>query len=115
MMSFIKFTYISAGAGLLVPLMFRAVWYFINQHANIKTQIIVEKLMLLLWPTSLMTLPSSPDPNFEVKLFIISLVSNILVYAIFGALIWLGLRKHVSFLAIAGFLLIALWYWLLSL
>lgn len=114
-MSFLKVISIFAGAGLLGPLMLRSVWYFLDQYTNLKTQLIVEKLMLLVWPTSLMALPSSIDPGFEVKLFIISLVTNILLYVILGSLVWLGLRKHIGFLVVACILLIILWSWLLSL
>lgn len=112
MKTFTKYTAIFSGVGLLVPLIFRAVWHYLNQYANIKVQMFVEKLMLLLWPTSIMALPASPDPSFEAKLFFISLGANILFYAILGTLIGLGLRKHISFLVVA-FLLVAVVWWLL--
>ena len=101
-------------SGVLVPVVFRAMWYFLNQSANVKAGLIMEKLMLVLWPTSLMTLPASPDPGFETKLFLISMIANVVVYGVLGLLIWLGLRKHVSFLALAGFPLFAVWWWLLT-
>ena len=109
-----QFTAIFAATGVLVPVVFRAMWYFLNQSANVKAGLIMEKLMLVLWPTSLMTLPASPDPGFETKLFLISMIANVVVYGVFGLLIWLGLRKHVSFLALAGFPLFAVWWWLLT-
>lgn len=109
-----QFTAIFAATGVLVPVVFRAMWYFLNQSANVKAGLIMEKLMLVLWPTSLMTLPASPDPGFETKLFLISMIANVVVYGVLGLLIWLGLRKHVSFLALAGFPLFAVWWWLLT-
>ena len=45
-----KFIAIFAAMGLLVPVVFRAVWYFLNQHPNLKVDLIAEKLMLVLWP-----------------------------------------------------------------
>jgi small basic protein len=114
-MSIVKFTEIFAVFGLLIPVIFRSAWYYLNKSGSIKIQIIVEKLMLILWPTSIITLPASYDSNFETKLFIISLLTNCLLYAMIGVLIWLGIRKHISFLAIAGIFLFLLWYWLLTL
>ncbi len=109
-----RFTAIFAAAGLVIPLLFRGAWYFLNQSTNLNVHVVVEKLMLLLWPTSLMTLPTSPEPSFETKLFLISLVANVIVYSVIGALVWLGMRKHVVFFAIAGLPLIAIWWWLLT-
>lgn len=113
-MTFVRFTAIFAAIGLLVPLLFRGAWYFLNQSTNLNVHIVVERLMLLLWPTSLMTLPASPDPSFETKLFLFSLVANVIVYSIIGALVWLGLRRHVVFFTVAGLPLIAIWWWLFT-
>ena len=109
-----RFMLAYAGLGLLIPFMFRVIWYFIDQRANLKAGIIVEKLMLMLWPTSLMTLPASDEPGFETKLFLISLAANVVLYALVGFLIWLGLRKHVGFFVIPVLLLPAMWGWLLT-
>lgn len=111
-MTFTRFTAIFAVIGFLVPLLFRATSHY--QSTNLNVEIAVERLMLLLWPTSLMTLPASPDPSFETKLFLFSLVANVIVYGVVGALIWLGLRRHVVFFAVAGLPLIALWWWLFT-
>jgi hypothetical protein len=113
--SITKFTAIFALVGLLMPLVFCTAWNFLNQSTNLHVQLIAEKLMLLLWPTSLMTLPASPEPGFETKLFLLSLSANVIFYTVLGVLVWLGLRKHIGFFAIAGVSLIAIWWWLLSL
>ena len=113
-MTLVRFTAIFAAVGLLIPLLFRGAWHFFNQSANLNAHVVVEKLMLLLWPTSLMTLPASPDPGFETKLFLFSLVANVIVYSVIGALIWLGLRRHVVFFAVAALPLIVTWLWLFT-
>lgn len=113
-MPFPKFTASFALAGFLVPLIFRAGWSLINKSGYLNIHIIAEKLMLLLWPASLMTLPASSDPEFEVKLFLLSLAANVILYTVLGMLVWLGLRKHVGFFAIAGIPLVAIWWWLLT-
>lgn len=104
-----------AGLGLLIPFVFRVVLYFIDQSMNLKAGIIVEKFMLILWPTSLMTLPANDEPGFEIKLFLISIGANVGLYVLVGFLIWLGLRKHISFFVIPLVLLSAMWWWLLTL
>lgn len=114
MMSFPKFTAIFALMGFLVPFLFRTAWIFLNKSANLDIHAIAEKLMLLLWPTSLMTLPASPEPGFETKLFLFSLAANVMLYVAVGILVWLGLRKHISYFAAAGIPLAAIWWWLLT-
>lgn len=114
-MTLSRFTAIFATAGLVIPLLFRGAWYFLNQSTNLHVHLVVEKLMLLLWPTSLMTLPASPAPGFETKLFMFSLVANVSFYSVVGALIWLGMQKHAVFFVIAGLPLIAIWWWLFTL
>jgi hypothetical protein len=114
-MSIRKFTAIFALVGFLVPLVFHTAWNFLNQSTSLDVQIIAEKIMLVVWPTSLMTLPASPEPGFETKLFMLSLGANVIVYAVLGVLVWLGLRKHIAFFAVAGIQLVAIWWWLLSL
>lgn len=113
-MSFQKFTAIFAAVGLLVPFVFLVIGYFINQSANLSAGLIADKLALLLWPTSLMTLPASTESGFETKLFLFSLAANVIFYTIIGMLIWFGLRKNVGFFAIAGIPLVTIWWWLLT-
>lgn len=115
MRSFLKFTTIFAGIGFFVPLLFRVAWYSLNKNTSIHTQITAEKIMLLLWPTSLMTLPSSPEPSIDTKLFLMSLFTNVLFYIIIGALIWLGLRKHIVFFVVACLSVVVVWWRLLTL
>lgn len=101
-------------AGLVVPLVFRAVNGLIRKSENVDVHFVVEKLMLLLWPASLITLPASPDPAFENKLFLISLALNVIFYIALGALFWLGLNRHFSFFGVAVILLVSIWWWLLT-
>ncbi len=114
MMTLGKFITTYAGLGLLIPFVFRVTWYFIDQSTSLKAGIIVEKIMLMLWPTSLMALPASDEPGFETKLFLISLAANVVLYALMGFLIWLGLRKNVGFFVIPVLLLPMMWWWLLT-
>lgn len=110
-MTLAKFTATFATVGLLVPVAFRVLWHFIDQSVSLTTSIMVQTIMLVLWPTSLWMLAASPDTAFENELFLYSVISNVVVYALLGLLIWLGLRIHIAFFALAGILLVALWWW----
>jgi len=101
-------------AGLLVPLIFRVAWHFLNQSKNLDVHIVAQRLMLVLYPTSIVTLPSSPEPGVETGLFFISLVANVILYAILGVFSWLGLRKHAAFFVPPSVFLIVTWWWLLT-
>lgn len=113
-MTFPKFTAVSAAVGLVIPFLFLGTWHFLNQYHNLQVGLVAEKIMLLLWPTSFMTLPASTDAGFERKLLLFSLACNVIVYSLIGALIWLALRKHAIFFGVAGLAVIAMWWWLLS-
>ena len=113
-MTLLRFTVVFALAGLLIPFLFRAIGYVIDQYGNLKIDLVAEKLMLVFWPTSLMVLPASPDPRFETKLFVLSVAANVTFYSVIGFLVWLGLRKHFGFFAVAAIPSVAIWWWLLT-
>ena len=113
-MSFSKFAAIFALMGFLVPLVLRTMWHFLNQNTNLDAHFVAEKLMLVLWPTSLMTLPTSPEAGFETRLFLLSLAANVIIYTAMGMLVWLALWKHIGFFAVAGIPAFAMWWWLLT-
>ena len=110
----LRFVGMFAAVGLLVPVVFRVMWHFLEQSKDLDVQIAAEKLTLLLWPTSIVTLAASPEPGVETGLFLISLVANVVFYAFLGLLIWLGLRKHAAFFVLPSLLLIVTWWWLLT-
>ena len=116
-MTLLRFTGLFALLGIVVPLVFRGFWWSFHYFkiTDLGIHGFVEKLMLMLWPTSLMSLPASDEPGFETKLFLLSLVANAFLYGILGAGIWLGLRKHIGFLVPVLLVVIAVWWRLLSL
>ena len=114
-MSFLKFTAIFSFAGLSIPIIILSIWNFIDKSKNIDLSTIFQKITLLLWPTFVMTIPSSQEPGVETKIFLFSLSANIIFYTIIGMLFWLGLRKHTAYFFIAGVPLVLIWWWLLNL
>lgn len=116
-MTLLRFTGLFALLGLIIPLVFRWLWWSFQYFkiTDLSIHGIIQKLMLMLWPTSLMSLPVSDESGFETKLFLMSLVANIFLYGILGVGIWFGLRRHISVLAPVFLVVITVWWYLLSL
>lgn len=64
-MSFVRFLSWFALSGVLVPLIFQVVWWLVNKYqtTGLDLEIVIQKLMLILWPSSLMTLPAGSDES----------------------------------------------------
>ncbi|MCX7293177.1 hypothetical protein [Janthinobacterium sp.] len=95
-----------------IPLLSRVVWHFLDYSFDM--QLMVFKLQLLLWPASIMMLAAA-NPQMETGIFLFSMAANVVFYAFLGTLVWLGLRKHGAFFAIAGIGWGVIWWKLLSL
>lgn len=76
-------------------------------------QEVLGKATLVLWPSSIIGLAEAPGN--ENRIFIDSLVANVLLYMFVGAFIWLGIRKNKGFFVIPSLTLVPIWWWLLSL
>ncbi|CAH1385770.1 hypothetical protein [Candidatus Nitrotoga sp. M5] len=111
-----RFVGLFALAGMLIPIVLRGAWVLVDRYlgSNLDIQVAIQKLTLVLWPSWLMGLADVPN-NQEIQLFLILLAVNIILYAVLGVLIWLGLKSHVSFYGIAGIMMVALWWWVLTL
>jgi hypothetical protein len=67
--------------------------------------LILEKLMLCLWPSSLILM--APRPGFSLAAISISI--NVVLYCFLGSMIWYGAAKHRAVLAVPATLIMALW------
>lgn len=114
MMSFARIIAIFSLSGLIIPFLSRVVWHFLDYSPYFDMQRIVFKLQLLLWPTSVMMLAAA-NPQMEPEIFLFSMAANVVFYVLLGTLVWLGLRKHGAFFAIAGIGWGVIWWKLLSL
>lgn len=116
-MTLLRFTSLFAFLGVTIPLVFRWLWWSFQYFkiTDLDIHIFVQKLMLMLWPSSLMSLPASDGSGFETKLFLMSLVANVFLYGIIGVGIWFGLRRHISFFVPVSLVVITVWWILLSL
>lgn len=114
-MSFLKFTAIFSLFGFFVPLIFRIFWIFLESIKDMNIHILLQKVMFILWPTSIMAFASSPDVEIEKKFLMFSIFANMVVYAIIGGFIWLGMRKNFGYFFVVAIPLVSIWWWLLAL
>lgn len=116
-MSKIRYISLFAIGGLIIPLIFQAAWWVVNKYPaiNLKLGLGIQKLMLVLWPSSLMMLPASSDGNLYPSLLLISLAVNVVLYAVIGTAIWYGFRKHHVILVLLAAVLAVIWWRLLTL
>ena len=111
-----RFVSYFGGTGLAVALVFSLTWWIDNRFMflSLKGNIILQKITFMLWPSSLWLLgPTQGIVAAEV--FLVAAAVNILIYALFGVLIWLGLYKSRPFMALPLALVAAGWWWLLDL
>lgn len=116
-MNFVRFLGWFALGGALVPLLFRAIWSLVNayQSANLTLQTRIEKLMLMLWPSSVMTLPGDSDEALSTKLLLLSIFVNVAFYVAIGVAVWFGVKKNNIILLLLAIVIVALWWRVLTL
>jgi hypothetical protein len=116
-MSLIKFTGLFMAAGFLIPIVFwfLSTWTDYSRSIKLSHQVYIERIMLMLWPTSIINLAGAADDIFAQQLFLISAASNVLIYGLFGLLMWFGIRRHRWVLVPLFIGLILLWWRLLTL
>lgn len=118
-MGLAKFLYWFGASGLLIPALFSVFWQILRTlGVNAVWILHVEKIQLLLWPSSIFMIATAGSPFFSFSLlsiFLISSAVNVIVYLFFGGLIWLGLIRYMIFLYIVPVLILVGWITLLSL
>lgn len=103
--------------GVFIPLIFQTIWWFNYRYQaiNLNLKIGIQKLMLILWPSSLMLLPTGSDESLLPVALLISIVMNVLVYIIIGSAIWYGIRKNYIVLIPIAIVIIFIWWRVLTL
>src|SRR5260221_8283362 len=83
-----------AVTGMAVPIIFQLVWWIVDIYGRSASQLWIplQKLMLVLWPTSLIGLRA--PPGAVLGFFVLAMAANVVLYAIVGSAVWYGLVKH---------------------
>lgn len=118
-MKMIRFLSLFAlGGGVLVPLLFEAIGWLLDRYqaANMNLQVYLLRLQLMLWPSSLMTLPAGGDESLYPSLLSLSIVANVVLYVAIGVAIWYGFfKKHHVVLVVLAAVVAFVWWRLLTL
>lgn len=116
-MSMVRFISLFVAAGVLVPLIFQAVWLVIRKYPaiDLKVWLGLQKLMLIFWPSSLMLLPAGSDESLLPVALLISIAVNVVLYVAIGVTIWYGFGKHHVILILLAAVLAVMWWRILTL
>jgi hypothetical protein len=107
---------VAAAVGEIVPILARILWTVMDAAVrNIRVHVILQNVTLMLWPSWILALPGDSTRELASGLFVISLAVNVLLYAVLGLILWLGLNKHLAFMGAAGLAMLALWWRILTL
>ena len=103
--------------GALVSISLRALWGWVNSStwASPAAKIVLQKVTVILWPSSVFLLSATSEQRLAIKLFATSTLVNVVLYMLVGVLTWVGLHKHAGFFALLGLSLGAMWWYLLAL
>jgi hypothetical protein len=118
-MNLLPFVFRFALVGGIVPILLNVVWRVINNASshNLSFEIVMEKITLLLWPSSVALLAGAGFNNnaMSIKLFFLATVMNVVLYSVLGASVWYVIGKSRILLLLPITAVGALWYWLLRL
>lgn len=80
-MSMGRFISLFAAGGVLVPLAFQMVWWVVSRYPalELKLGLVLQKLMLVFWPSSLMVLPAGSDGSLLLVALLISIIVNLVL------------------------------------
>lgn len=118
-MSLQSFIFRFALGGVVGPFLLSAVWWWFNtisSHGQ-AIEVALRKFTLIIWPSSLALLVGAGFSNTSLssKLFLFSMILNVILYSVVGVFIWYGLRRHHVLLLPPVLGIVALWVWLLNL
>ena len=109
---------LSAGLGVLVPVVLSAIWRLVDSYSVVSTggKIVLEKITLVFWPSSFFMLAAeNADKVFAAKLLFLSVLVNVTMYGGLGIMIYYGLTKYRVLLLAPIVVMSIIWWWLLSL
>jgi hypothetical protein len=112
-MSLLKFAGIFTGFGLLIPIVFQLVWVMFGNMVRPSVGLCIENIMLMLWPGSIINLAGAAGGSLARNLLITSIAYNMVMYGLFGLLLWIGLNKWRWVLPALLIVVLLLWWYIL--
>lgn len=103
-------------AGVLIPVVFQILWWLVGNYPAIERSVgyALQKLMLMVWPSSFMMLAASQESLYFGLLFA-SILVNVLIYAVVGFAVLYGLKNNYLVIVLLLASLLFLWWNILML
>jgi hypothetical protein len=104
-------------AGLVIPMLFTLILRLVEQHqpAYFSISRVLEIIQLLVWPSSIFMMATAGHKDIDYGMLALSIMVNIIFYAVIGFLVWWGLHRQRWILYFAIGLVALIWYKLLTL
>jgi hypothetical protein len=111
-----RFLVWSALAGAVVPIALEVLWWVTNrsQALSLEARIALEKVTLVLWPTSFGMFAATSDRTLAISLLVLTTVGNVVLYSAIGVALWYGVARRKVYLIVPIAALSTIWWWLLS-
>mgnify|MGYP001766014874 CR=1 FL=1 len=112
-MRFWRAVMISALLGAAVPV----AWYAIHATVGHRWPDVLDTMhcdvvLMVVWPSSVLLIADPLGENLDVQ--VMAVLGNVLLYAIVGALVWLGVLRSRWMLATPVAVLAVVWWWVFS-
>ena len=113
-MKLLKYLGISTGMGFLISLTFVFLSKLLDRHGGNDFAYFIERVMIVLWPTSIINLAGAAGGDLARNLLLSSIAANTIMYGIFGFFLWFGLNKCRWILPFLFAAVLYLWWYMLN-
>ncbi len=112
-----RFVTIFSGVGIGIPILFSLYWQLVDRFFTGDHHFaFLLKLQLLFWPSSIFMMGAAEaSASDSLKMWLLSVGANMIVYGIVGSLFWRGIYKNKVFLLLIIVSIGFSWYKLWSL
>ena len=106
-------------AGLFIPAFFLTLWWGLIKAKlapHLWLALKIETIQILFWPSSFFLMATeNQGAGAALQTEVISIIINVLLYALIGLLVWYGLKKQRWILYVTAGVVAIGWYKLLTL
>lgn len=113
-MRMIKYVSGFAFAGFAIPVLLNIFWSYYELYISFEASLWIEKFVLISWPSSILMIGTAGHKGINYEILSISIIVNVVLYAIIGLLIWIGLNKQRWVLYLIFVLIALIWCRLLT-
>ena len=111
----LKFILLFSSVGAFIPIILSSIWPLLEKYPSIYRMLGLGLLrfQVLVWPSSIFMIGTAGNKGIPIQMLSLSIIANILLYALIGFLAWFGLHKQRWVLFALALSIIVGWYRLL--